>query len=330
MSAIFKHIYFNYFIKTVLCIGLYYGLWYQLEHKQHADDILVFLKQNLTLKHSKYIVLVVMLTFVNWGIEAVKWRMLAKPIQQIGFLKALFAVLSGVTFSIFTPNRIGEYAGRILFIEQGKKIKGIASTLVGSLGQLIASFALSSIGFVYFLMVYIKPAEVWIQVALFSIVFVLICMIAIYYEVRIVYPVLLRVRYIRKYAHYFKFLKHFSWRALLFINVLSAVRFIIFSVQYVLLIKMLQPDMVFSQSLLAVFAVFFLQTITPSVALLELPMRGNIAVYIWGFLQVNFVVSLASTFLLWMLNIVIPALIGMIIILSINIVKSFDKNEKLD
>ena len=63
------------------------------------------------------------LVFVNWGFEAKKWQVLLKPLQPINFFTAFKSVLSGVTLSINTPNRIGEYGGRILYIRKEKELK---------------------------------------------------------------------------------------------------------------------------------------------------------------------------------------------------------------
>ena len=64
--------------------------------------------------------------FVNWGIEARKWQLLMKAVQPMSFITAFKSVLCGVTLSLNTPNRMGEYGGRILFVKEGNRIKAIA------------------------------------------------------------------------------------------------------------------------------------------------------------------------------------------------------------
>ena len=67
--------------------------------------------------------LVIVLVFVNWGFEAKKWKLLITPIQKMSFFTAFKSVLTGVTLSLNTPNRIGEYGGRILYVKEGTGLK---------------------------------------------------------------------------------------------------------------------------------------------------------------------------------------------------------------
>jgi hypothetical protein len=48
------------------------------------------------------------LIVVNWGIEALKWKLLVSTVRPVSFLSAYKAVLSGVSFSVALPNRVGE------------------------------------------------------------------------------------------------------------------------------------------------------------------------------------------------------------------------------
>ena len=51
--------------------------------------------------------------FLNWLVEALKWRYMISKIENISIMTAYRAVLTGITVSTFTPNRIGEYGGRV-------------------------------------------------------------------------------------------------------------------------------------------------------------------------------------------------------------------------
>jgi hypothetical protein len=80
---------------------------------------------------------VILLVFVNWGLEARKWQLLMKGIQPMNFITAFKSVLCGVTLSLNTPNRIGEYGGRILFVNDGNRLKAVTLSIAGSISQLI-------------------------------------------------------------------------------------------------------------------------------------------------------------------------------------------------
>jgi hypothetical protein len=90
--------------------------------------------------------LVLVLMLINWGIEARKWQILLLPIQKMHFLRAFKATLTGVSFAMNTPNRIGEYGGRMLFVDEGNRLKSVSLTIAGSFSQLIVTLILGVAG----------------------------------------------------------------------------------------------------------------------------------------------------------------------------------------
>ncbi len=83
---------------------------------------------------------------LNWLLEALKWKILIAPIDKIKVKNSLKAVLSGVTTSIFLPNRAGEFTGRILHLEKGKRSFGILPTFIGNISQLSITILAGLIG----------------------------------------------------------------------------------------------------------------------------------------------------------------------------------------
>ena len=78
---------------------------------------------------------VVLLMLVNWVLESLKWQYLTRELVKITAWEAIEAVFCGLTWAIFTPNRIGEYGGRVLFLPNRKRIHGVFAMAVGSFGQ---------------------------------------------------------------------------------------------------------------------------------------------------------------------------------------------------
>ncbi len=90
------------------------------------------------------------LMWVNWGLEAAKWQISILPVQRISFIRAFQAILAGTCIASFTPNRVGEYLGRMLYVDQGKKIQSVAPTIVCSMAQILITLVAGSRGY-YFL-----------------------------------------------------------------------------------------------------------------------------------------------------------------------------------
>src|SRR5690606_22168034 len=88
--------------------------------------------------------------FANWLLEAVKWRYLCRHIEPISFWTSVQSVFCGLTWAVFTPNRIGEYGGRVLFLKPRKRIFGVVAMGVGALAQLVLTSVAGALSIAWF------------------------------------------------------------------------------------------------------------------------------------------------------------------------------------
>src|SRR5262249_38493522 len=93
--------------------------------------------------------LVLLLMPLNWGIEARKWQLALRPLGGIGYRNAFRAGFTGTTMASFTPNRKGEYLGRILYVKEGQRIKAISLTMACSIAQLMVTLLIGLVGIAY-------------------------------------------------------------------------------------------------------------------------------------------------------------------------------------
>jgi len=82
------------------------------------------------------------------------------------------------------------------------------------------------------------------------------------------------------------------------------------------------------EGLTGIATIYLFQTSIPLPPLMGLVARGELAIFIWGNFSANEINILAATFALWIINIIIPALIGTIFIGNINILKSLGYGKK--
>ncbi|MBO7227782.1 MAG: flippase-like domain-containing protein [Bacteroidales bacterium] len=80
-------------------------------------------------------ILAIFLLPLNWFLESIKWKVILSNLEKISTFTAFKSVLSGITVGFFTPNRIGEYPGRVVYISNKNKVPSIALGFVGSLAQ---------------------------------------------------------------------------------------------------------------------------------------------------------------------------------------------------
>ena len=97
----------------------------------------IILEFRTDIKKRNLMVLVVIMMPLNWMIESKKWHYLTSKFCSISFLNALKGTLSGLSFGIISPNRTVEFAGRVLFIPNKFRIRGVVASLLISWSQLL-------------------------------------------------------------------------------------------------------------------------------------------------------------------------------------------------
>ena len=178
-------IFINYFLGPLLFVWLSWSIYREIKNQPDLEKTWIAIRQSLQSPLLWNLVAVVALMFVNWSIEAVKWKISVKKIQAVSFFKAFRAVLSGVSFSVSTPNRVGEYLGRILYMDAGNRLKTISITIVGSISQLIITLLMGCIGLVA-IRSKIESAHlvssIWMDVILYGVIAALIILTLFYFR----------------------------------------------------------------------------------------------------------------------------------------------------
>lgn len=269
--------------------------------------------------------LVLLLMLGNWSIEAVKWKLAVEKIQSVSFNKSLKAIFSGVSFSITTPNRVGEYFGRILYMDEGNRLKAISLTIVCSLSQLLITLLMGGIGLIM-LMKNIAANELvsilWIQVLLSVIVIVFIILTLFYFRLSWLVKWIDRIPASSRFAWLIEAIEQFNATLLLKLLSLSLLRFLIFIIQYYLLFRLFGVEVLWWQGFWAVSICFLILAIIPSIALADLGLRGQVSLKLLGLFSANVLGISFATVTIWFINLVIPSIIGSLLIVSLKIFKN--------
>ena len=140
-------IFLNYVLGPLLFAWLSYSVFKQIKNQPHLEESWLNIKASFTDTRVGSFILVFVLMFINWSLEALKWKISVQSVQPVSFFRSLKAIFSGVSFSITTPNRVGEYFGRMLYMNEGNRLKIISLTILGSMSQLIVTilFGLSGL-----------------------------------------------------------------------------------------------------------------------------------------------------------------------------------------
>jgi hypothetical protein len=104
---------------------------------------------------------------------------------------------------------------------------------------------------------------------------------------------------------------------------LSFLRYLVFVLQYIFMLQIMQVDQDYWQSFWLITVMFWVLAIIPSFAIAELGIRGTVAKTLFAFSK-NVIGILAVTFSIWFINLFIPALIGSLLILGFKTKKEDD------
>jgi len=326
-------IFLNYFLGPLLFIWLSVSIYKQIRHQPDLGTSWIKIKQSIQSPKIWNLIFVVLLMVINWSIEAQKWKISIQNIQPVSFLKSFRAVLSGVSFSVNTPNRMGEYLGRVLYMEEGNRLRAVSLTIVSSMSQLIITLLAGLTG-LFFIRKTIETggmmrgfeAGLWLQVLQYGVSIVLLILTLLYFRLSIVTALVDRLRNSDRYSWLVNSLKNVRATLLLKLLSLSAVRYIVFVLQYFLLFRLFDVNIEWWQSFGAVSVIFLVLAIIPTFAIAELGLRGKVSLKLLELFSANSLGISITTATIWLINLVIPAVAGSLLIVSIKIFKN--RNER--
>ncbi|HMR15159.1 MAG TPA: lysylphosphatidylglycerol synthase domain-containing protein [Mariniflexile sp.] len=301
-------------IKISIVVAAFYFIYQKLA--QNSDlkfSVFTELLAKNTLFSLKNGIILAFLSFFNWFFEIVKWQQLVTPIQNISFKNALEQTLGALTASLFTPNRIGEYGAKAMYFTKDYRKRILLITLIGNLIQMGVTVLFGCVG-IYFFM---KEFQVVLNVSnMLKILIIGLIVIAII------------VFFIRKTKWSIKgfsfekistFIKNYPMNIMVYGLVLSLLRYFIFSFQFYYLLTLFGIEISYLQAMMLVTSMYLLASIIPSIFAFDVVVKGSVAVYLFGFMDVNAVTVLCIVTLMWVFNFVIPSVFGSYFVLKFNL-----------
>ncbi len=264
------------------------------------------------------LLLIVVLMLVNWLLEVVKWRYLASKLEYLSFWKAFQSVFCGLTWAIFTPNRIGEYGGRVLFLQPQNRAQGAVAMGVGLFAQLVLTSVAGSLSIAWFICQFLSPPlsvqfSVWLLAIIYAAGF-----IVLYFNVRWVDLLVGRIKFLTKIKPFFGVLEHYTTRELSVVLLNSLARFIIFTSQYIILMKLTLPELPVLSMVLMIFILFFVQAALPTLDIFDFSVRSFVASNLYSYITTQEIAVMAIVSCIWFVNLILPAIFGSIFVFKIN------------
>ena len=291
------------------------ALFYQLRGWQGVPGLIEASGRFIRLFLSSYGLIPIALVLANILMESSKWQLLVRLNHPISLRRAVRDVLSGWALGIFTPQRVGEYAGRLLsFPKEGRK-KGLYFVFIGSIAQNMTH-----------LLGIIPIAIWWIRtmhdpIAHIAAYLFIICIVSVVLYAYFHLPDLMG--YLRHRLSTISYLKKIIPSStppvpspvLLKVLLLSILRYGAYLSLFVFLLKWLAPGQEVALLYLYVPLVFALQSGFPLPPAISFLARIEFALISLRGLSLHEASIAAAGIWLWVLNLLLPSLVGLVLVL---------------
>lgn len=318
LKSLLQHKFFVLFLKLILIIILGTILYHQIFGREDLtiQKLGTEFLNHLSWQKAPLLLLVLILMPLNWLFETQKWLALMRKIESISFYQALKVVLVGLSFSLFTPNRVGEYGGRVMMVSKGNRLHAVWATMVGISSQWIVLvvggwWALMIAFYLDFMPINTTLLGSLILIGGIASIFLLV----IYFNLKQLVQYTARFKWTQKWSEKMSAspFAYYTNSALIQALIYSGIRYLIYSFQYLCLLYFFGFQAGVFATFLGILIVYLLQTgipLPPSTGLLA---RGNIALLIFGYLSITAGTTatiLSATFSLWLLNVILPSILG--------------------
>ncbi|WP_338646490.1 hypothetical protein V5J73_13435 [Flavobacterium sp. KS-LB2] len=306
-------------IKLLIVGGAFYFIYNQLANNDKLDwqKFIVLFQKNQSVGGIAFILL---LSVLNRFFEILKWQNLVEFIHKISLSEATKQVLGALTAGLFTPNGVGEYAGKALFFDKSNTKKVIFLNLICNGIQMILTVIFGIFGLLYFNAQYhiITTQTVTLLFGMLLLVSIVLFSIK---------KITIKGYSIEKLIHKINEIpKRIHQKNLFF----GLCRYLVFSHQYYFLFLAFDVNLPYLTLIAAITSVYFLASSLPTFQFLDFAVKGSVAVYFFGILGVNEWIVIFISTLMWFLNVVLPVTIGTYYVLNFKVLSPTLSKEEGD
>lgn len=311
MNKTTKKILLQYVFAPILLLVFLWLIYVQIQNRGSFRQEWQTFYQNLNGTSIFLLIVVLLLAPLNWLTEARKWHLLLNRIEQISLKRAFISVLSGMAFAFVTPNRTGDFIGRVLFLKKRNRLRGTIAALIGSLSQMVVTFSFGFLGMLY---LHISHPASWTLWGLIAAAAGLAVLLFGYLNIRLLSGLSGRFRKLRPLIIALYLFKRYSRKELWKVLGVALLRFLIYNGQFLILLWAFDTQIPLGSGFLLSGLMFWLITVIPTFFVADIGVRGFITalVFINTGVVANAFSVLAASYALWLINMVIPAIAGSI------------------
>ena len=246
---------------------------------------------------------------LNIMAEAVKWRYLLRGVYPMTLRESIRQVYYGTAGAFITPARLGEYPTRVAVFRREAVSVGDVLIPAVALG-FVGSFALSALqvitGIPAAMRVMSLDRHVWVAGGVLLAVYLLTPMLCRRLQKRLSAD---SSRPSRLTATV-EALARLTAGELTVTLLLSAVRYLIYCCQLALVLYSCSVSITMPDLAIAIATYYLLVTVTPSVPIADVGIRGSWAVVVFSQYSGNLPGIAVATLIMWIINSVLPMIVG--------------------
>lgn len=248
----------------------------------------------------KTLSILLLFTVLNWFFEIKKWQILVTVVKNINFVEGLKQALSSHATTLFTPMRAGEYGVKALYFRKEKRAKILKLNLLGNIFQMTVTTIFGILGSLYLLKQFYTE---WLNYGL-----AILALLIVLFTVALVFKRTSRLKILWTTEGFSAQLKRRTFA-------LCLMRYLLFSHQFYVLLLLFKIDVDYATAMSMISAMYLLSSLIPVLSLFDVVLKGGIAVMLFGLVEVDEILILVISTLMWLFNTVFPAVLGSVILL---------------
>ena len=253
---------------------------------------------------------------LNWLLETHKWQVLTSNLQSLTIGESLKSVLTGLAVSMLTPNRIGDFAGRIAWLKPENRTAGAMSAFIGGCAQMIA---IALLGILAFCLGPVLPdfLEWFGRHSTITAIMLILLGVALCGTYFFISAMAARFRFSRWpwFERFVQAAGQHTKGQLAAALLISICRTAVFIFQLQLMLQSAGINIAATDAFCSIALMYCFVSVIPSFALAEWGVRGSMALLFIAPLGGLPTQIVAATVALWLVNVAVPAIAGVIVIM---------------
>jgi hypothetical protein len=301
-------------IKISVGLGSAALIWWRLRNDLTSENLSMLKSAVFSWRGCACALIAIALIPVNWGIEALKWKIITTPVESLSYTRASRSVYSGVCLGNLAPGRATEFVAKILFFQPENRAKITLLHFANGMIQLSVTILAGLAALLYRLQATMSGAA-WLPILAVALsVVVLVAMVLLLFN-------------LNRFMNWFT--KRFNTSAeitafnypltvQLFFNLWSwsVLRFSVFTLQFMLILLLFANTPFTLTTLACILLYFFFTTVIPMFSVIEAAVRAAIALAVFNGLGMNETALALASVSIWMVNIIVPSIAGYIFLVQ--------------